>query len=430
LKFSRQYGKIAKTPYSMKKLCLAAMAVFGACVLQAQNADSTLTHNWSSTQNTWINNLKTIFVKYDNQDSITHYYTQIWNSRDTAYRNSQQNFYYRNSNGDLDSSLQESWDQNNNKWKGWQFSSYTYNSQNQVTEQLDKTYLGSSWRNSTKLMYTYDSQNFLTESLRQIWDGTNSNWRNSQRNQYQNNSSGWADTAFSAYWNMSNSQWVTNRKNWYTHNSQGFVLTDQSAIYLTSSSTWRNSTRNTYTYNTNNDMLTSLREFWNSGTNSFRNSQKTQFTYDSNGKLVKQETDNWNTQDSSWRHYNTIDYTYNTNGKMDVELTKTWSIQDTNWRNNKRVTYYYSGSTVSDNEIGEKKAYTVYPNPATQFIHLGLNADVYPLSVNIQSMDGRISKTVQMTSNTLDITGLPRGIYILQMELEGEPMSFPIVKQD
>ena len=59
----------------------------------------------------------------------------------------------------------------------------------------------------------------------------------------------------------------------------------------------------------------------------------------------------------------------------------------------------------------------MYPNPASQFIHI--DTDVKVESVNIYSLLGALEKSVQ-AKNTVDISNLNRGVHLLVVESDGK----------
>ena len=65
------------------------------------------------------------------------------------------------------------------------------------------------------------------------------------------------------------------------------------------------------------------------------------------------------------------------------------------------------------NEI-ENSPMSLYPNPASQQINID-NGNMQAASVNLYAVDGRFIKLIKMHEglNTLDVSSLPAGVYIL-----------------
>ena len=66
-----------------------------------------------------------------------------------------------------------------------------------------------------------------------------------------------------------------------------------------------------------------------------------------------------------------------------------------------------------------EKPFVVYPNPATDYLNIALDALDHPYKVMIQSVDGKIV-TALLNSNSIDISALRKGMYLLKIESLGK----------
>ncbi|KFF74693.1 hypothetical protein HX13_11630 [Chryseobacterium sp. P1-3] len=92
----------------------------------------------------------------------------------------------------------------------------------------------------------------------------------------------------------------------------------------------------------------------------------------------------------------------------------------------KSVSYPESGALSTINLDSKKAEFSVYPNPASDFIKIRSKEEIKKISVT--SLDG---KTVASgMSDYIDLSKLPKGVYILQGELRnGQSVSRKIIKK-
>jgi endonuclease I len=97
------------------------------------------------------------------------------------------------------------------------------------------------------------------------------------------------------------------------------------------------------------------------------------------------------------------------------------------------ATLIWGGPTAQDNwgllssEYIKWNSISIYPNPAQDFIHVNKPDDLI-FSAEIITLDGQILIN-QITSNTIDISALESGFYLLKIKLENSFKIFKIVKQ-
>ncbi|MBI9073312.1 MAG: T9SS type A sorting domain-containing protein [Melioribacteraceae bacterium] len=108
----------------------------------------------------------------------------------------------------------------NNDWENEFTVEYSYDANNNITEELTKFWDGSSWSNGSKISLTFDSNNYMTENLGSVWNGTA--WDNTKRFSYEFTSDGNLFHGLSEIWDSEN--WVSSEdefhffdtKGWYT----------------------------------------------------------------------------------------------------------------------------------------------------------------------------------------------------------------------
>jgi hypothetical protein len=109
-----------------------------------------------------------------------------------------------------------------------------------------------------------------------------------------------------------------------------------------------------------------------------------------------------------------------TNGYTWVDGLGSWNLVD-------RSHYYYQSSsseviTVAD---GTQR---IFPNPTSGILNIdGLTG---PARVKVYSLQGQLLKAIEQVKNTIDISDLPAGVYILNLATGNKiPLRKRVVKQ-
>lgn len=89
----------------------------------------------------------------------------------------------------------------------------------------------------------------------------------------------------------------------------------------------------------------------------------------------------------------------------------------------------YTCHPVTSTSISEynKKNINVYPNPTTS--QLTLNTTDKIINVNIIDITGKTVKTITPSNNTIDVTGLVKGIYFLKLQTENGISNSKFIKE-
>ena len=69
----------------------------------------------------------------------------------------------------------------------------------------------------------------------------------------------------------------------------------------------------------------------------------------------------------------------------------------------------------------------LYPNPANNEVHLDIKASSF--NVQITDMTGRVVLAKKINANTLDISTLPKGVYLLRVFFDNKMLSSALIKQ-
>jgi serine protease len=78
---------------------------------------------------------------------------------------------------------------------------------------------------------------------------------------------------------------------------------------------------------------------------------------------------------------------------------------------------------ISESELD----FRIYPNPVTSYLQFESSVDI--ASLTIQSVDGKMIRTIQNPNTQIDVIDLPNGIYLIQIKTESATKTLKFVKQ-
>ncbi|MBP9994898.1 MAG: T9SS type A sorting domain-containing protein, partial [bacterium] len=90
------------------------------------------------------------------------------------------------------------------------------------------------------------------------------------------------------------------------------------------------------------------------------------------------------------------------------------------------------GVVAANGEVIEAVPFLVYPNPASNTLHMDISPDVADQVSEISLFDisGRLLKTQQSGFGSIDISGLAPGLYVMKVTLDdGKVFEEKIVKK-
>ena len=227
------------------------------------------------------------------------YYNGIWNN------SSGYNYEY-DSNNNLITETRLDWN-TIGAWEVKEKTSYTYNANNKVTEELYKSAWNSpsnTLENSYKDTYIYTGEK-LTEAIYYEW--MSSNWLIDGKTVVTYNTNN-LPSGF-LWYDWDGSQWVNEDRITLSYNANNKLTSEVTEEWI--GAQWVNSYRTLYTYNSNNKMITTKSAEWDDfNTIWVENGTKTEYDWDATGNKTR-ETEYYKYPDGSLAQ-NKYEYTYDT----------------------------------------------------------------------------------------------------------------------
>ncbi len=135
-----------------------------------------------------------------------------------------------------------------------------------------------------------------------------------------------------------------------------------------------------------------------------------------------------------WQNWTTISHTVNVSAgtyKLGLyAVTGGWNI---NWIRITKLAGARAEEATADASFAEAPSYTAalsaFPNPTENILSINVSAEMENCKVKISDLAGNDVRETTLSGNTLDISDLKSGMYILWLEHEGERTPLRVVKQ-
>jgi hypothetical protein len=352
--------------------------------LSGQKTNTILAEKWTTT---WVTDSRQTLT-YDVND---HLLNQLSESYDGASWNKvfQINYQY-NVDGTMHQATTQQW--SGGIWNDFSRITYTtYNASKKVLTTLSEIWLVALWQNSSQQTNTYDLvTGYLNTTESQSWNGAS--FQNSSKSIFTNDGNGNPTLEIFQLWD--------------------------GAQYI-------NSTRSTSTYNGSDKILTTISDKWKSGGGPFEPDHRETYLYDVSGYLFNDLLEAWDgvtgTPESQTNYEN------NPDGTIFRATDQTWATGV--WTNTERFTYTYGSPTGFSEFSSDEKDFTLYPNPASDFIRIKTDKSISGSAYTFTDQSGKtvLKGIINSENNSIDITSLENGIYFLHIG-ESSQHSYKVIK--
>ena len=322
-------------------------------------------------------------------------------------------------NGRTETTKYEFYD--NGQWNTEGYETYTYDANGNVATTLDAYNNGTTW-DSTRGTLTYNPQGKVTLQLNEDYNTVTMMWEPMRRTTLTYNANGDMLTSTTEVWNMG--QWQNSYRvaNTYVNN-----LLSESLNEVWFSGMWHNSNKEIFSYDANGNLTQNLNDYWNAG--QWEPGQRITHTYNANNDKTSTTYENYGS--GNYEYQNRVLYdNYNTYHQEGIETNETWNatlgqfeMQD----GDEETRYYYEeySQSVKDSK-GAVAGMHIYPNPARGMLKVSATFDeAVVASLTMLDMNGRTVKqtmlpAVRQQNTTINISNLPAGTYLLQMNANGK----------
>lgn len=467
---------------------IAFIIAFQACSVYGQmmtfmgnNIDTMVVKDWQNGM--WENEART-YNTFNADCSVRSSSAQVWDI--SAWENaSLVSFTYFPSKKVNQSTISNWIDP---EWMPFARQTHSYDAAEQLARVLNETNFGTGWISQSENIYTYNTRGYLVKDLRRTWNGAE--FRNLQQTDYQNNTSGvvtnervqgwdgaaWENVDSSSYtingmnevasaihfdWEVD--QWVNAYKSTGTFSGELLtVVTDE----LWENGAWVNDGRTTLSYDGEKRITSVLEEFWDVNGGIWVNESLTELSYTSACTVLPLTLLNFEATKSAadiflkWETTNEI----NTSG-FDIERSTDGTnfqtigtVQSTGRQTLNRYSYmdkigndlngtlYYrlrmtdidgkfTISNVAKVTVDSRVTLSLFPNPVGNQLIFITGENMNNAIVSIIGQDGRTLLSQKFgningsNKNTIDVSTLPAGVYILRLKNNNRVSTQKFIKQ-
>lgn len=287
-----------------------------------------------------------------------------------------------------------------------------------------------------KAEFDYNQNGLVTSYEAFVWQDTLAEWINYRKetNEYNQN---WYRTYTESYsWDPNQNKWTGVTKIEQTYTETGAVLVYMPSAWDTLTDSWIYTTKTVNTYTTNGILNSTANYTWNSSVQKWIGNDKFETFFNSMGQELKTIFYIWNSEEDEWMiswislagNYAII---YTPDWKIATEIFMIWNDQLNDWSPIEKTYYFWSSHTITDSpeELSTNNILEVYPNPATDVIHIRLNSRNHQGTYSLFDNQGRLLKKSSFTGtiNKIPVHDLPSGLYILHIATDGENIAIKMV---
>tara|TARA_R110002049_G_scaffold308819_1_gene514205 strand:+ start:6237 stop:7346 length:1110 start_codon:yes stop_codon:yes gene_type:complete len=278
----------------------------------------------------------------------------------------------------------------------------TYNTSNNIISEVRQNW-AAGWQNLSQTIYGYDGGTIkLTSEITKSWDaGSMTFTTNDTQILYEY--SGDDVTLYTVQkWNAG---WVDSQISEFVYDSPGVI---SYAIYSTIISGTTYQEKETYFYD--NDMVDYIEYYDPDGSGGWELNGQNIVDYYGDGKIKTQTQQIYD--NPGWTNEFLDTYTYDANGNLEEIISSSW--EDDDWVEGGKVEWDYSVAApfVLSTKSFEKESFKVFPNPASDIIHIASNGTIE----KVELFDS-VGKKVLFTSNNekINVEHLKSGMYLLKV---------------
>lgn len=280
----------------------------------------------------------------------------------------------------------------------------TFNAAGHLIVRESTYYSGGTPTTSIRYSYTYNSQDRPSEQLQERFDFDTQSWNNYWQTTYS-----YQDTGFFDYDTVIIFQWDSNLNAWLNSNRYAYHNTSPNSQEIweelgNGGFDWRLFRRTIQVYDPSHDKLVS--------------------------RLIQEDlSGNW-VNDELW------EWTYNTNDDLTLFERSFWDTNLSQWSFEFRDRYHYVPMVLGTKPTLSIPL-KLYPNPASEYLFLDLELEnTSDIKLDIRSVEGQLIRSISHDmlatgeqSFQVRVSDLPTGIYLLTIQLDDQMLTRKWVKE-
>lgn len=365
----------------------------------------------------------TIFI-YDDLGRIISV-EQGYNAYD-GYQNSYKELYTYTDFDSVETYLSYFWNDTLNADGGWDdtnFRSYDYNNDhNLVRESWMYNPIGEDeWNNRRLFTYEYDDGK-LMKINHQYYNIETEDW--SHYNYTDLNYENQKLKSRTTYYSSDNGHsWNRNYNFLYNYNSGEMERIEQHF----NDNQWKNIRKHTFNLDEEGNILVDLEETWNSFDSAWDTLilNKKEYTFNDDGNMTNYL---FRSAYIEWFNVEKEEYVY-VDGLLKSSVHYNWDWNEELWYERIRCNMKTAPGVLSTNQPDLQELVSIYPNPAIEQIKVNIPMGVNVSSIALYDVSGKVIDQFDYFPQSINISGLEKGLYFVTINLEDEMITRKLIKQ-
>jgi len=338
--------------------------------------------------------------EYDNSGNRIEKLSQNLQSSTNSFINNSQELFYFDQNNNIKKAIKRKW-----------------------SSLLKK------WVNENKWDYEFDEMNNETKFFRTKWNLDSLKWMNEFRGILEYDENGNRISYFIQRWHNIKQKWGNINKYFYTYNDNFISTGYYSQIWSSSDQKWENFNKYIYKYDNFDNRILFIKQKWGKSENEWLNIFKRKKEYNSKNILQKTTELEWSESENIWVNDNLNLYIFDINENLIQELEKKWDTTLVKWNTDKKIDYFWSQFETTSLEKTNRNDFFIYPNPATDYLVIQSELNLYHNDVFIYSTAGNLVYQTKMNNNNkVNLESISPGIYYLKINTENSKYIEKLIK--
>ncbi|HLO60529.1 MAG TPA: T9SS type A sorting domain-containing protein [Bacteroidales bacterium] len=342
------------------------------------------------------------------------------------------------------------WDIFQNNWKGKFKSNFEYDDYGNLSTQYISNWdtIKNVWFLYQKIVFNRDSSEVFFETTYQK-DNISNFWFVISENRFEIFINQFDSTSICSHWDYDLSTWIKDKK---------YSNFDDGRLYVDTTKSWNEQLSEWILYDVyseiSDDKGNLIEQCYQSWYNGYYASKIEYKNFE--GKLHKLQFGYlWNVSNNRWDYWDKVEYEYDEKGNLILELhymfrNSIWEVanktacsyddvkklnctifydfnEDNNWVVRNKSYEYFPINTISNNDI-PKCVINLYPNISNSLIYIELEVKN---NMIIYDLNGKpvLSKSLEKGLNTIDLTFLKAGLYIIHLFNDSLNFEAKIIKK-
>ncbi|MFA5814497.1 MAG: T9SS type A sorting domain-containing protein [Bacteroidales bacterium] len=273
------------------------------------------------------------------------------------------------------------------------------------------------WNPYQKEEFFFNDQGKQTMYLRFLWDASRRDWTYHTKSEWTYDSLGTQTLYANFAWTWVKKEYVwkeaDRKKTEYVYDSAGNQVSSTVYNWEPGYKKWTRYVQRKKSFDLAGNLIRDVNYRWSAGTDGWLGNDSAEWAYDYAGHVVSEARYNRSSGNLADLHrFGKTERVFDSAGDQIQETHYYWDTETKTFNLETKDFYYYRTSTTGTQDIPADPI-QIFPNPTTGILNLSGLAK--PADVKIFSLQGMLIRTIHQVENTVDISDLPAGVYILNI---------------